>query len=234
MKFLSFSVFTIVVAVSQKIETALIGFLIALAVSVLAHLNPILLIKRILIANFFIILLWFFLPFTQKGEPLFHILGLTASKQGVDLSFLITLKCNAILLATLSLLTTSPLISLGSALSQLKLPKKIIHLFFFSVRYLFTFHEEYLRIRNALRARCFRPKTNLHTYRTFAYLVGTLVVNSFERSERVLSAMKCRGFKGEFHSLEQPRLRINDIVLLFLFALLSAFLGAVEWKPVIF
>ena len=43
---------------------------------------------------------------------------------------------------------------------------------------------------------------NGHSYRTFGYLVGMLLVRSFDRSERVLAAMKCRGFRGQYWLLD--------------------------------
>ena len=43
----------------------------------------------------------------------------------------------------------------------------------------------------------------MHTYRTYAYLLGMLFVRASERSARVHQAMKCRGFDGRFHSLDR-------------------------------
>ncbi len=54
----------------------------------------------------------------------------------------------------------------------------------------------------AVKIRNFRPATNLHTYRTYAYLVGMLFVHASERARRVHLAMKCRGFEGRFYSLD--------------------------------
>jgi cobalt/nickel transport system permease protein len=43
---------------------------------------------------------------------------------------------------------------------------------------------------------------NGHSYRAIGYLVGMLLVRSFDRSERVLAAMKCRGFRGRYYMLD--------------------------------
>jgi cobalt/nickel transport system permease protein len=68
-------------------------------------------------------------------------------------------------------------------------------------RYLFVIEQEYQRLVRAMKIRNFHPKTNLHSYRTYAYLVGMLFVRASERARRVHSAMICRGFHGRFISL---------------------------------
>ena len=70
----------------------------------------------------------------------------------------------------------------------------------FMVRYFDVLGREYARLRAAMRVRCFRPAMNGHSYRMFGYLVGMLLVRSFDRSERVLAAMKCRGFAALLHA----------------------------------
>ncbi|MCP3952682.1 MAG: cobalt ECF transporter T component CbiQ, partial [Desulfobacterales bacterium] len=44
--------------------------------------------------------------------------------------------------------------------------------------------------------------TNLHTYRTYAYLAGMLFVRASMRAQRVYQAMLCRGFHGRYISLQ--------------------------------
>jgi cobalt/nickel transport system permease protein len=80
-----------------------------------------------------------------------------------------------------------------------------------------------------MRIRAFRPRTNLHTYRSYAYLVGMLFVRAAARAERVHQAMRCRGFQGRFHTMAQfPRHAGNR---LFFVATTSAMLGLawLEW-----
>jgi cobalt/nickel transport system permease protein len=62
-------------------------------------------------------------------------------------------------------------------------------------------HMEYQRIMKAVRVRGFRPGTNLHTYRTYGYILGMLFVRSYDRAERIRAAMLCRGFSGRFYDL---------------------------------
>lgn len=72
-------------------------------------------------------------------------------------------------------------------------------------------HEEYIKIKRAVLARGFNPKTNIFTYKTYAYILGALLLKSFERSEEVYKAMLCRGFKGFFPLFEHFKLKKLDI-----------------------
>jgi cobalt/nickel transport system permease protein len=90
-------------------------------------------------------------------------------------------------------------------------PDKLTHLLLFTVRYLDVLHREYLRLWAAMKTRGFRPRVNRHTYRSYSYLVGMLLVRSFDRSERVVAAMKCRGFRGRFYLLDHFALSRSDL-----------------------
>jgi cobalt/nickel transport system permease protein len=61
-----------------------------------------------------------------------------------------------------------------------------------------------------MTARAFRPRTDRHTWRSLGWLVGMLLVRSFERAERVLGAMKCRGFTGRMPALDDFRFHTAD------------------------
>jgi cobalt/nickel transport system permease protein len=168
---------------------------------------------RLALVNGFILFLWLFLPFTYPGEALYTIGPLTVHKEGVWYALLITLKSNAILMAAIVLLGTSPVFSLVHALSHMGVPDKLVHLFFFCFRYIHLIHDEYHRLVRSMKIRGFRPHTNVHTYRSYAYLVGMLLVRSFDRSARILDAMKCRGFQGRFYILHHYEMKKTDYLL---------------------
>jgi len=66
---------------------------------------------------------------------------------------------------------------------------------------------------NAMKVRAFKPTTNVHTYRSYAYLIGMLVLKSYEHSEKIYQAMLCRGFKGKFPLLDHfTRLTKKDLI----------------------
>lgn len=193
--------FSIIVAVSDK-YTLLIGALFfAAAAVIVARLRTKEVISRLLVVNSFIFLLWLMLPFTFQGEKVYTLGSLGISQEGIKYALLITIKSNSIILVGIALLSTSSIFNLVHALRYLHLPDKLVQLFFFTYRYIHTIHSEYIRLNNALKIRGFKPQTNLRTYKTYAYLVGMMLVRSYDRSKRVYNAMLCRGFKGEFWTL---------------------------------
>lgn len=225
--------YSIVVAVSSNFSALLPALCVSVFLIVLSKLSIRKVLHRLLLVNGMIIFLWVFLPFTYKGETLFTIGPLAGTKEGVLYASQITLKCNAILLAMVALLSTTPISTLGHAMGQLYFPDKIVHLFLFTYRYIHVIFQEYNRLINAMRIRGFIPGTNLHTYRSYAYLVGMLLVRSYDRAERIHKAMLCRGFHGKYYTLTQFSIKIGDIIYLSL--MLSAILGlmVLQWRVIV-
>jgi cobalt/nickel transport system permease protein len=204
------------------------GLALAALLVALARLDIRKVLNRLVVVNVFVLMLWAFLPFTTPGESVFALGPLSASREGLALAGAITLKTNAIVLATIALLGTSKAFSLAHALVHMHAPAKLVHLFFFFYRYISVLHEEYSRLRNAMRVRAFRPRTDGHTYRSYAYLVGMLIVRSFERSERIYHAMLCRGFHGHFPVISHFHLRGADLM----FATLMALATMIVWRGI--
>ena len=119
--------------------------------------------------------------------------------------------------------------TLGHALYRLKVPVKLVHLFLFTVRYIDVFYKEYKTMRMAMKARGFIPRTDLHTLRSIGYLIGMMLVRSLERSDRIMEAMKCRGFDGRFHILNDMKITQRDRIFSFATALIMVGLLAVEF-----
>ncbi|MEJ2170813.1 MAG: cobalt ECF transporter T component CbiQ [Desulfobacterales bacterium] len=197
------TVYCFVVAFAEHFPVLLAAVGISAALVLLSGIRLKDIGKRLVIVNGLILLLWAVVPLTYGGEPLFRIDWFDVSRQGAGLAARITLKSNAILLAFISLIATMSLASLGHALKKLMVPSKIIHLLLMSYRYVFVIEQEYQRLIRAAKIRGFQPRTNLHTYRTYAYVIGMLLVRTAARAQRVHQAMLCRGFKGTFYSLQE-------------------------------
>lgn len=196
--------YSLVVAVSNRYEALVPALLASLVMVGLARLPWRLFVKRVLLVNTFMFLLWVVLPLTGKGESRLVIWETVAvSRQGAALALMITLKSNAIIFVLIGLISTMSFASLGQALRHLHTPEKLVNLFLLTYRYVFVIEQEYFRIMRALKIRGFVPRTSLHTYKTYAYVVGMLFVRASERAERVYDAMRCRGFRGRFYSLRE-------------------------------
>lgn len=220
-KIITFLIFCSFCSSSNHLKISFLYFLYGLFLLIIAKLRLKALAIRLLAANFFILFIWIFIPLSHPGNPYFEIGPFKVSLEGVSLALNITLKCNAIILATLSLLATSNIFSLAHALLHFKVPAKLVTIFFLFYRYITVMHEEYLQIKRTLLARGFISKTNFHTYQTYAYLVGALILKSFERADEIYKAMLCRGFRGFFPLLEHFTLKKVDLIFGFLSSLVS-------------
>lgn len=206
-------IFSVVVALNQHLFGSALSLVLPVALIIAARLSIKKVLMRLAIVNGFIAFIWLFLPFTVPGETLYSLGPLHIQREGLQAALLITLKSNSIILMVIALLGTSQIFTLVHALSHLWVPDKLVHLFFFCFRYIHVIHEEYHRLTNAMKIRGFKPKTDLHTYRAYAYLVGMLLVRSFDRSKRILQAMKCRGFKEKFYILHHYQMKQYDYAL---------------------
>ena len=194
-------------------QTALAGLVLAAALA--ASLRPPLeaLLRRFAVVNLFVLFLWLTVPLTMPGDPVIALGPLWASRQGIDLALLVTLKSNAIFLVFVALVASMPSPTLGYALERLRTPSKLVFLFLFTYRYLHVIFEEWQALRTAAQVRGFAPRTNMHTYRTIGYMLGMVFVRSYERSLRVLEAMRLRGFNGAFRTVTQFRATPVDVIV---------------------
>ena len=224
--------FSIVVAVSNSLLVLFSALFISLGIVLTAGIPAREIFRRLVPVNMMIIFLWFFLPFTIEGKHLLNIGPLAVTHEGLIYATQISIKSNAMMLILISLIASTPIFTLGHALLELKMPKKLVHLFFFTYRYIHVMDREYICLINAIKIRGFRPGTNLHTYRTFAYIVGMLLIKSFDRMQRVRNAMLCRGFKGDFYSIRNFSFKKIDIISIALMTAILIVLGIIEWTAI--
>ena len=192
----------VVLAAANRPAVLALGLAAGILGVLLARLSPMAVARRLVPLNVILLLAAAVLPLTTPGTPLAHLGPLDASREGAQLGAVILLKGNAAVLTLVVLLGSLDATVLGHALHHLHVPDKLAHLLLMTVRYLDVLHREYLRLRAAMRVRAFRPRMDRHTYRTYGYLIGMLLVRSFDRSERIVAAMRCRGFRGHFYLLD--------------------------------
>lgn len=233
-KILVIGAFSIVMAVCSNWFALWLGFFVVICMMLLSRMPLMETVTRLILLNGLMLFLWFFLPFSFEGEPVFTFGPLIATKQGISFAALLSVRSNIILLAGLCLVSTTSIFSLGYAMRKLRFPGKAVQLFFFTHRYLDVMHKEYQRLVNALKIRGFQPKTSVHTYRTYAYLIGMLLVKSYDRSERIRNAMVCRGFKGRFYDLSESSLKPSDYIALVLMSLALGVVSLLQWTEIIY
>ncbi|EPJ52172.1 MAG: hypothetical protein OFPI_15150 [Osedax symbiont Rs2] len=192
--------FAFAVVLSEQLIALIFALTISVIVAVVAKLAVAKTLKKLAAMDIFMLYLLLMLPFTVPGDGFIMLFGFQGSWQGLEQGIKITLKANAVVLmlfATVANLSSS---ALGSALQALKVSNKLIQLLLFTLRYLSVIEDEYKRLRRSMRARAFVMKFNWHSWKSIGNLIAMLLVRSMHRSQRILKAMKCRGYNGQLVS----------------------------------
>lgn len=123
--------------------------------------------------------------------------------------------------------------SVCHALERLGMPQVFAVQLLFLYRYIFVLADEGARASRARELRSCGKKGR--GIRSFGSLIGHLLLRTWQRAERIHTAMLCRGFTGEFHTCRQacfgtPEIRfvlIWSIILMVLrFQNISHLLGS--------
>lgn len=204
MRIVMASVFGVVTVALSSIAALAAALAVSLSLMAVSGLPPRQTLKRMAMMDGFIVFMLVLLLFSIPGDPILTVWSFAASWQGLWQAVEIALTANAVILALMVLVGTMESVTLGHALHRLRCPEALVNLLMFTVRYIEVLREEYLRLRGAMRVRGFRPGTNWHTYRSFGYLVGMMLVRAIERSERILGAMKCRAYASIAGAFSDP------------------------------
>ena len=138
--------------------------------------------------NLFSLLIW--LTLSWKIEP--H--GIVLNPLGITQATLISLRMNLIVLSIWLLLHHITDTLLVQAIAKLPLPKKLIHLFVLSIRYISLLGELNDKMEMAMKARGFQPQCNRFTLKVYAQRVALLLIHAMVKAEKAEQAMKARGF----------------------------------------
>lgn len=220
--------FALVTVALQTLPAAVAALSIALLLAAAGGLTRGELLRRLAVLEGLMLVILLTLPFTVPGEPWLTLGPLTVTDAGLHRAALIALKANAVVLALLGLIGAMEPTVLGHALARLGLPHKLVHLLLLTVRQIALLDEEGRRLRRAMRARAFVPRSNRHTWVSYGNLIGMLLVRSLERARRIEAAMRCRGFHGRLYLLDNQHWRRADTAWLVALLPLSAALLALD------
>ena len=206
--------YSFTVALCYQFQPLIVALAVALLSVIFSGVGLKTVFKRLIVVNGFILLFWIVLPLTYKGKILYSLGPVDIYLAGIVFAAKITLKSNAILLILISLIATMTFATLGHTLSRFKMPDKLVFLLMITYRYIFVIAQEYQKIIRSIKIRGFKSKTTLHTYKTFAYVVGMLLIKASERADRVYNAMRCRGFTGKYNSLSDFQINIQSFIFI--------------------
>jgi cobalt/nickel transport system permease protein len=216
------------IALLKTLPAIALGFVVSLALVCVARLPGPWYRVRVyaLLISFlpFLVLI----PFTvQRGATLGEWGWVRLTTGGLEVAVGLTLKSVSLLSVMLVQLGSAPFHRTLRAAGDLGCPRLLVHLGNLTYRYLFLLAQEFQRIRTALRVRGFRNRPTRRSYHTIGGVVGTLLVRSSDRAERVAQAMRCRGFDGTVRSFETFRTRWTDVLMTLL--LIGAAAGLLVW-----
>ena len=204
-------------------------FIFLVLVGLLSQVGLLLIQKRAAVALPFT-LAALTVAFATPGEALltFSFLGgnWALTDAGLLRFLFIVLRSYLSVQAAVILVATTPFPDLLWSMRALRVPQVVVAIGGFLYRYIFVLADEVQRLLRAREARSAEParisepngygragRSAIWRARVTGSMAGTLFIRSYERSERIHSAMLARGYDGEVRALTPPAMRPVDWVI---------------------
>jgi cobalt/nickel transport system permease protein len=220
----------IVVAMLQRLEAALLGLVLSVALLISARLPVRWWLDRLAGVGAFLLLVAVVLPFT--AGPRDWDWGLVyVSRTGVELALIFLGKALTTAALALFLLGTAPFETTLHAATALHVPAPLVQVFLITWRYVQVMYQTILDFRVALRVRGFRNRVHWRTYRAISGVIGTMLVQGVDHAERVAQAMRCRGYRGRMATLHEYRVIPRDYLLFLTLVVSGVLLVGTNYWP---
>jgi cobalt/nickel transport system permease protein len=196
----------ILICASVSDPSALAAAGLGALVLILISRLPIRFVLRLLRAP--LILLALMLPLlilTAGGPELWSWGFLRVYENGLILSARIAAKSLTVFLLFVGFFATVRLATALRALERLRIPSALLMILLFTYRYIYLYLEDMRKLLTAARLRGYTLQRGLRHFTTSSGILVTLLVRSYEQSERVAAAMGLRGFDGSFRGLARFR-----------------------------
>ncbi|MGH3365960.1 MAG: cobalt ECF transporter T component CbiQ [Nocardioidaceae bacterium] len=154
---------------------------------------PAFLLKRMVVETPFVVFA-LLMPFLATG-PVVEVLGLMVSRNGLEAAIALICRGTLGVLAALLLASTTEPRDILAGLERLRLPRQLVQIMAFMIRYLDVGTAELHRMRIARQARGFHAR-GPRAWPVVARSGGALFIRAYERGERVHLAMLSRGYAG--------------------------------------
>ncbi|MTI82976.1 MAG: cobalt ECF transporter T component CbiQ [Firmicutes bacterium] len=186
---------TLIFAFSFVDNLQLLPFMVAVSglLYAVSQLPLSFLLARMRLPGFFLLMMGVLLPFISGSTVLLHLGPLSVKQEGCLDLLLIAVKFVSILTMGIILFGTSPFLTNVKAMRALGLPSILADMILFTYRYLYDISDNLKTMQTAMKLRGFQGH-NLRSVVTLASLAGTILVRSYEQSDRVYKAMTLRGY----------------------------------------
>ncbi|MGC6398868.1 MAG: cobalt ECF transporter T component CbiQ [Ilumatobacteraceae bacterium] len=142
-------------------------------------------------------------PFIGGGESV-RVLGVSLSVDGLWATWNILAKAGLGATMSIALSATTPVTELLHGMTRLKVPRLLVAIIAFMLRYIDVLVEQLGRMRRSMVARGHDPRW-LWQVKPIASSAGALFVRSYERGERVHQAMLARGYTGVMPTVSEQQ-----------------------------
>lgn len=202
---------------------------VSLTLYIVSRLPLSYLLTRLRAPGFFLLIMAVLLPFLAGRTVILRIGPLALRQEGCLNLLLIVAKFVSILTVGLVLFGTAPFLTTIKAMRALGLPPILADMTLFSYRYIYEIGDDLETMEKAMGLRGFRARRlGGRTLSVLASLAGSILVRSYEQSERVYKAMVLRGYGRSPHAQEAFEAKPCDAIALCVALLVAAGFVAAE------
>lgn len=172
------------------------------------------LLKRLHLPGLLVLSLVLILPFTAGDTVLWQAGPVSITTEGSSAALLITARFLAILSIANALLYNTSVSQVITAMRSLGVPWLMTDLALLMHRYMWELKKDLANMRLSMRLRGQPEKLSLANLKATGWLFASLLVRSYQRSDRIYRAMRLRGYGSM--DLDQPnaRVRFPDLAVL--------------------
>ncbi|MEM7034895.1 MAG: cobalt ECF transporter T component CbiQ [Chloroflexota bacterium] len=188
------------------------------------------LLTRLKLPGFFLLALVLILPFVSGETTIWQLGPISLRQEGLVRAVLIAARFICIITLSVILFGTAPFLTSVRAMRALKLSDILVDMILLTYRYLFEIGDHLNTMRTAMRLRGFAGSAfNRRNLTVLASLVGSLLIRSYEQSERVYKAMVLRGYGAGIVPPDAFQARLIDGALTLLVILVTAMMLVVQY-----
>lgn len=185
--------------------------------------------RRLRAPGAFLMIAALILPFYSGSTVLWRIGPLALRQEGCLQAVSLVARFVSILTTGLLLFGTGPFLTSVKAMRALGLPSLLADMTLFSYRYIYVIGDDLQTMETAMGLRGFRlRRPSGRALTTLASLAGSILVRSYERSERVHKAMVLRGYGQASRPRWESAISAYDVIALVAVLILAAGFVAME------
>lgn len=193
------------------------------AIYIISRLPVSFMLNRLRYPSVFLLVIILVLPFVSGQTVVLNLGPLDLRQEGLLSVLLIAVRFLSILTIGLVLFGTAPFLNTIKAMRALGLPSIMADMVLLAFRYLHEIGSDLRKMQTAAGLRGFHHHGfSLRGLSVPAWLGGSLLVRSYERSEWVYKAMLLRGYGQAGYVGDESKIRTGDIVALVTFVIIAA------------